>query len=123
MYRMYHEGKAKRCQQNLVWLKGKLQRLEGVRVKKIEDTKAEIKAIEESLVTLRCDKCNCQFTIPFSKYVKGDYVKLCVGCKKAENADYIKYIKGILDNTGVKYEHRYCSDSITMELPHKHVGV
>jgi len=122
MHRMYHEEKAKRCVDNLVWLKAKLLRLQGIRVQKIEDLKSEIAAIESSTVTLRCEKCNRQFNVSFSNYVKGDYVKLCVRCKKAENADYIKYLKGVLENAGIKYEHRYCSDSITVELPHKYVG-
>ena len=121
MHRMYHEEKAKRCITNLVWLKTKLERLQGIRVQKIEDLKAEIAAIEHSSVTLRCKKCNSQFTISFAKYVKGDYERLCITCKQAENLDYIKYLKGLLDNAGVKYEHRYCSDNLTIKMPHKDV--
>lgn len=121
MHRAYHEIKAQRCQQNLVWLKNKLHRLEGIRVKKIDDLKAEIKAIEDSIVTLRCETCNRQFTIPFSKYVKGDYKKLCKLCKKAENDKCVKHIESVLKDANIKYEHRYCSPDIRIELPHKDV--
>jgi hypothetical protein len=118
---MYHENKAHRCVENLVWMREKLERLEGVRNKRISDLKEEIAAIESSNVTLICEVCGQQFTVPFSKYVKGGYKKMCIRCKRSENAKYVKYLEDLLTGLDVKYEYHSFSDAVQIPLPNKRV--
>jgi hypothetical protein len=119
-HRMYHEKKAKRCIENLGLLKQKLERLEGVRIKKIEELHSEIDSIEKSYVTLRCEVCGQQFTVTFAQYVKGTYVRKCHMCKRKDNKEYIDKVEKLLTENGIKFSNFYCSPfGMIFELPHK----
>jgi Fe-S oxidoreductase len=118
--RMYHEKKMKRCIQNLPWMKSKLDRLEGVRLRRIDELKAEIDAIEHSYVTLRCETCGHQFTVYYPKYIKGDYKRKCGVCKRRENREYTEQLEKLLIDNGIKFSRLYDYPySIKPEIPHK----
>jgi hypothetical protein len=76
--------------QSIISMKKKLEQLEGVRVKKIENIKKEINAIQSSTVTLRCIECNGEFPISFKSFGDGVYPLFCNSCNcKAEEENFL----------------------------------
>ena len=117
--RNYHEKKALRCMQSIITMKKKLERLEGVQVKKIENIKEEIEAIRSSTVTLRCIDCNYEFPILFDTFAGGEYPLFCPACRKKENIVYLTKVREILDKFDINY---YCTrNRLEIVVPNKGV--
>lgn len=116
--RNYHEKKALRCMQSIISMKRILEKLEGVRVKKIETLNKEIENIQSATVTLICYQCHREFPVLFTRFASGKYDLFCRRCVDKDNREHAKKVTAILDANSVKYKCDMYSN-IKIIMPHE----